>query len=90
VPEHLRRVVREDRFERELRSLIGDAIDADRFVEAAEFLLVRDSEIGFQSSADSAVWFLAMASIENVQISLYYTFDDSTVWLLSIQQSESD
>jgi hypothetical protein len=47
VADHLRRVIREHRFERELEALIANAADADRFVEGAEFLLVRDPEIGF-------------------------------------------
>jgi hypothetical protein len=84
VAEYLRRVIREHRFERELRTLIADAIAADQFVEAAEFLLVRDPEVGFQLEPGSPIWFLPMAPIEDAQVSLYYTFDDSTVWLLSI------
>lgn len=86
MAEHLRRVIREHRFERELRALISNAIVADQFVEAAEFLLARDSEIGFQIIAGSAVWFLPMAPIDDVQVSLYYTFNESTVWLLSIER----
>ena len=86
MSEQLRRAIREHRFERELRALIGNAIRADEFVEAAEFLLIRDPEIGFQAAAGSTVWFLPMAPIDDVQVSLYYTFDDSTVWLLSIQR----
>ena len=84
MAEHLRRVIREHRFERELRALIHDAIGADKFVEAAEFLLVRDPEIGFELEPGSLIWFLPMAPIEDAQVSLYYTFDESTVWLLSI------
>ena len=57
MAEHLRRVIREHRFERELRALIHDAIGADKFVEAAEFLLVRDPEIGFELEPGSLIWF---------------------------------
>jgi hypothetical protein len=84
VAEHLRRVIREHRFERELRALIGDVISADQFVEGAEWLLVRNPHIGSQIEPNSSVWFLPMAPIEGAQVSLYYAFDDSTVWLLSI------
>ena len=84
MPENLRRVVREHRFERELRRLIADAIEADEFVEGAEWLLARDPFIGSQVEANSPVWFLPMAPVGDVQVSLYYTFDESTVWLLSI------
>jgi hypothetical protein len=84
VAEHLRRAIREHHFERQLRELISDVVVADQFVEAAEFLLVRDPEIGSQIEPGSAIWVLPMAPIEGAQISLYYTFDESTVWLLSI------
>ena len=84
MADHLRRVIREYRFERELQALIADAADADRFVEGAEFLLVRDPEIGFQLEPGSDIWFLPMAPIHGEQVSLYYTFDEETVWLLSI------
>lgn len=84
MPEYLRRVIREHRFERELTALIKDAIAADEFIEAAEFLLARDPEIGSQIEPGSHIWLLPMAPIEDVQVSLYYTFDESTIWLLSI------
>ena len=41
MAEHIRQVIREARFERELQALINEAIAADRFVEAAEFLIAR-------------------------------------------------
>jgi hypothetical protein len=84
MAEHIRQVVREHRFERELRALIDEAIPADRFVEAAEFLLARDPLIGSPIDDDQLVYFLPMAPIGGEQVSLYYTFDESTVWLLSI------
>lgn len=81
--EHPRQVVREHRFERELRALIRDSREADAFVEGAEFLLARDPVAG-QPTAEPPIWALPMALIAGEQIVLYYTFDDSTVWLLSI------
>ncbi len=84
MAEHLRQVIREHRFERELRALIDKAIPADQFVEAAEFLLARDPLIGSRVDEDNRVYFLPMAPVEGKQIALYYTFDESTVWLLSI------
>ena len=77
-----RQVVRERLFERELRALIQDARKADDFVEAAEFVLARDPEIG--SRLEAGIWFLPMAPIGKVQLALYYTFDDATVTLLAI------
>ena len=83
MPEFIRQVIREPRFEEELRRLIAEAIAADQFVEAAEFLIARDPLIGSQTE-DPRVWAMAMALLEGAQVVLYYTFDDSTLWLLSI------
>ena len=88
MADHLRRVICEHRFERDLQALIADAADTDRFVEGAEFLLARDPEIGFQLEPASVIWFLPMAPINGKQVSLYYTFDEETVWLLSIARVE--
>jgi hypothetical protein len=60
-----------------------DAIPADQFVEAAEFLLARNPLIGTQTE-DPVIWALPMAPIRDAQIVLYYAFNDSTVWLMSI------
>jgi hypothetical protein len=84
MAEHIRQVIREHRFERELRALISEAIPADRFVEAAELLLSRDPLIGSPVDDRELVYFLPMAPIADEQVALYYAFDESTVWLLSI------
>jgi hypothetical protein len=83
MPEFIRQLIREPRFEEELRRLIAETIAADQFVEAAEFLIARDPLIGSQTE-DPRVWAMPMALVEGAQVVLYYTFDDSTVWLLSI------
>jgi hypothetical protein len=85
VDELIRQVIREHRFERELRALIQDAIPADQFVEAAEYLLARDPLIGTPTD-DLLVWAMPMAPIGETQIVLYYAFNNSTVWLLSISR----
>lgn len=89
MPEYIRQVVREGRFEDELRALIAEAIAADQFVEAAEFLIARDPLIGSQTE-DPRVWAVPMALVEGAQVVLYYTFDDSTVWLLSITRISNE
>ena len=86
MDEFIRQVIREHRFERELRALIRDAIPADQFVEAAEYLLARDPLVGTPTD-DLLVWALPMAPVGNAQIVLYYAFDNSTVWLLSISSA---
>lgn len=84
MAEYFREVIREHLFEDELRALIGDEVAADEFVEAAEFLLARNPEVGTRLAPGSAVWFLPMAPIAGASVSLYYTFDDNAVTLLSI------
>ena len=83
MPEFIRQVIREPRFEGELRRLIAKVIAADQLVEAAEFLIVRDPLTGSQTE-DPRVWAMPMALVEVAQVVLYYTFDDGIVWLLSI------
>ncbi len=87
MADQIRQVIREERFERELRALIREAIPADEFVEAAEFLVARDPLVG-SAIEDRLVYFLPMAPIAG-QVSLYYTFDESTVWTDALLRSPS-
>ena len=87
MPERLRRVIREHQFERDLRALSLSPKEADEFVEAAEFVLARDPEIGLHIAPNSNVWVLPMAPVGDLELSLYYIFDESTVWLISIAPS---
>ena len=80
-----RSVIREHAFEDELRALIRDALAADEFVEAAEFLLARDPRTGSQWSPGSAVWVMPMAPLEGKSVALFYTFDDAAVCFFSIR-----
>ncbi len=82
-----RSVIREHHFEKDLAEIAGDFEAADDFVAGAEWLLAQNPEIGFRIAPDSAVWFLPMAPVGDTQLALYYTFDDSTVWLISLAQS---
>jgi hypothetical protein len=89
MPEFIRQVIREPRFEEELRGLIAEAIAADQFVQAAEFLIARDPLTGSQTE-DPRVWAMPMVLVEGTPVVLYYTFDDSTVWLLSITRISNE
>lgn len=60
-------VVREHRFERELRALIRDAIRADQFVERAEFVLARDPRKGVEIPG-TQIWFMPMAPIGDASL----------------------
>lgn len=82
MPELPRRVIREHLFEDELRALrMGSPREADEFVEAAEYSLARDPEIGLQVAPGSLVWALPMAPIREEQLTLFYMFDETTVRL---------
>jgi hypothetical protein len=81
----LRKVVREHLFEESLAALIADPIAADEYLAAAEWVLADDPSIGFPVTEGSPVWLLPMQPLKGQQISLYYTFDSSTVRFLSIQ-----
>jgi hypothetical protein len=81
----LRKVVREHLFEESLAALIADPVAADDYLAAAEWVLAFDPSIGFPVKEGSSVWLLPMQPLKDRQMSLYYTFDSSTVRLLSIQ-----
>ena len=83
----MRRIIREHHFENDLAALIGDFAEADDFVEGAEWLLTQNPKVGLPTNEGSDVWFLPMAPIDGEQVTLYYTFDDSTVWLISIAKA---
>lgn len=80
-----RLVIREKQFERELRALIPNPVEADEFVRAAEWVLVNVPETGVLFAAGSPIWILPMAPVAAKQVTLYYAFDDETLWLISIQ-----
>jgi len=80
-----RGVIREHSFERNLAALIPDERGADDFVEGAEFILARDPKAGSLLYANGSIWLLPMAPVSGKQVSLYYTFDDNTVWFFAIK-----
>lgn len=81
----LRKIVREHLFEESLAALIANPVAADDYLAAAEWVLAFDPSIGFPVKEGSSVWLLPMQPLKDRQMSLYYTFDSSTVRLLSIQ-----
>jgi hypothetical protein len=85
MPEPLpRQVIREHLFEETLSALIPDSRKADDFVQGAEFVLARNPKTGSPLNPGGKVWLLPMSTVGVKQVSLYYTFDDQTVWLLAI------
>jgi hypothetical protein len=88
----LRKIIKTHRFEHELRDLKPDAREADDFIEAAEWTLSRDAEIGsLVTTGSGPVWFLAMIDEERVTpVALYYTFDAGTVYFLSVRRTPKE
>lgn len=80
-----RSIVREEAFEDELHVLIRDAQAADRFTEAAEWVLSANPHLGEPDASAPEVWVLPMAPIDGLTIWLFYTFDDSTVTFLALR-----
>lgn len=80
-----RTIVREHRFEEELRRIEPDARRADAFVKAAEWVLSRDPEQGIPLRPGSPIWLLFQMELpDSPPLVLYYRFDDQTVYFLSI------
>ncbi len=81
-PPKMREIVHEHSFDREIKDLGGKAYE---FMEAIEMVLSRDPQCGHHLGK-SHVWFLAGHTIPLV---IYYTFDENSVYLLSMQRTES-
>lgn len=76
--------MRESLFEADAAELLLSIKKADEFLEAVEVVLSRKPECGHHLSG-SHVWFLAAYTLPLV---VYYTYDDSVVCLLSMQETE--
>lgn len=87
LPEKMRVIIEEHRFAFELQALIPNAKRADEFIDGAKWVLSRDPSKG-KRIGKSHVWFLPMEEIPGIlPVILYYTFDDSYVNFLSIQET---
>jgi len=78
-------VVEEHRFTAELSALIPNAIRADEFLEGAVWALARKPTLG--TNAAGNVWHLPMFGTD---LAIYYTFDDTKVYMHSIQAAPKD
>ena len=86
--EPLREIIREHEFEEQLAALISNAEEADKFTLGAEYILAREPRDGVPASPDESVWLLPMSPVRGRQVTLYYTFDETTVVFLSILASD--
>ena len=84
----LREIVEDHLFSAQLQDLIPNSRRADEFVEGTMWTLARDPEQGTRVRFGSPVWGMPISQyapgVQNVVI--YYTFNQSCVYLLSIQE----
>ena len=80
-------IVREPRFEEELRNLQPDSQQADEMLRALEWALSRAPEDGCPADDAQIVYTRNLREFGSglPSFTVYYAFDDSRVWLLSIQ-----
>lgn len=82
-------VVRQPRFEAEMEAIEPDPILADAFAQGTEWLLCRYPRYGEQIAPNSRVWFVPIldmgGEIATPNYSIYYTFNETTVFLMSIK-----
>jgi len=76
----LRDILRNSRFEQELKAIVPNIQRADEFLEGVEMVLARLPECGTQIG-NSHIWFVPGWSVD---LAIYYTFDADRVILLSI------
>lgn len=79
-----REIIREHEFDEQLHTLIADVEQADEFTAGAEVLLATEPESGLPTSRDASIWYLPMAPVRGRRVSLFYSFDESTVVFLAI------
>jgi hypothetical protein len=79
-----REIVREHEFEEQLRTLIPNEEEADDYTAAAEDILASDPRQGVEVSPERSIWILPMAPVRGAGVSLFYTFDETSVTFLAI------
>jgi hypothetical protein len=77
-------VIHEHEFEEQLAALVPNLEQADEFTAAVEDMLSRLPRSGRPVSRDGSIWECPMFPVRGRQVTLYYTFDERAVTLLSI------
>jgi hypothetical protein len=82
----MRTIVREQLFEKQLKRIEKDFERADQFIQGVEWVLCKNPEAGYQVRDDSPVWGIAaQPDLTAEPVVVYYTFNDTHVYLLSIR-----
>lgn len=67
-----------------MERLLVDMEEADDFTAAAEFLLAEDPRRGMPASEDGRIWYLPMMPVRGRRVSLFYSFDETSVFFLAM------
>ena len=80
-----RSIVREHEFEEQLDALVCNAEEADDYVNAAEYILSEDPNLGVLAHAGPPeIWKLGLPPVRDRAVQLFYTFNDNVVIFLYI------
>lgn len=92
ISETCRSIQADPQYERELSELIADTRRSDEFIDGTIWLLSRRPEYGQPVVEGSAVRMVAVdgEAVGLPPLVLYYTYNDTHVTFLSIQQSQDD
>lgn len=80
-----REIVEEPNFRSQLLEIEPDPKRADAIVDGAKWVLCRHPEEGTQLGPAVPVWFLPVFLTQGRAV-LWYTFDERTVYLMSIRR----
>lgn len=82
-----RGILREHRFETELKKIESDVVRADSLIEGPEWVLARDPSKGVHVLED--VWVFYSRDIpKRRELAIFYAFNSNFVWLLSVVATE--
>ena len=79
-----REIIRDSEFEEQLIALIPDFEEADDFTLGAEVILSLDPLAGTLADEELGIWILPMMPVRNPAVTLYYSFDETSVEFLAI------
>lgn len=82
----MREIVEMGRFRLELETIISDHERADEFLDGTKINLALNPGRGLRLvQRDGAEIYVVESNIPDLDLKIYYTFDDQAVYLLSIQ-----
>jgi hypothetical protein len=84
----MRDVVYEHEFDEQFAAIEPEFERADAFVKGVEWVLARDPTRGNCVDRQHNIWHMPLIDIFETALAVYYTFDDRTVYMLSIRVAD--